>query len=277
MRFLGVDLAWGKEQVGKRVHDSGVVALDDSGRVVDASWTSGLRETHAWIEEVSQRDTLLFIDAPLVVKNVSGQRPCERRVGQCYGRWKVSANTTNLGTAGLAGVSLRKRLEKSGWRYDDGAAGPQKSGLVMSECYPYATLVGAHELGFKVERPAYKQRSPTGLTRLEFMHARAATCDHLIAQLNKLRSADPRLDLLSHPETKKLVKQRSPQTKPVEYKRREDLIDAVICAWTAALWWRFGLERCQVLGLVASRRGPHATIIAPFRPEQRGSISSPIS
>lgn len=54
------------------------------------------------------------------------------------------------------------------------------------------------------------------------------------------------------------------------YKHREDLLDALLCAWTAALWHRHGLARCQVLGEEApAAPGTTATIIAPARPEQR--------
>jgi predicted RNase H-like nuclease len=52
-----------------------------------------------------------------------------------------------------------------------------------------------------------------------------------------------------------------------EYKHREDLIDAAICAWTGLLWLRHGLDRCQVLGDVGDPSG--ATIIAPARSSQR--------
>jgi predicted RNase H-like nuclease len=76
--------------------------------------------------------------------------------------------------------------------------------------------------------------------------------------------------LMFHPVAKKLAEEPSPVT-DVAYKHREDLIDALVCAWTASLWTRYGLDRCQVLGLPADpNRGPAATIIAPARPEQRG-------
>jgi predicted RNase H-like nuclease len=247
MRFLGVDLAWAEGSQAKSANDSGVVALDQSGEVVDAGWTSGLASTQAWIAEFARADTLLFIDAPLIVDNPAGQRRCETQVGRCYGRWRVSANTTNLGSSRLAGVRLRQRLEALGWRYDDGRSGPPTVARVMSECYPYTTLVGASELGYVLERPRYK-RKPKSLRWAEFRPQRAAVCDELIARLGALRSADPALDLSSHQKTRALVEQRSRHA-DVAYKRREDLIDAVICAWTAALWFRFGFERCQVLGL----------------------------
>jgi hypothetical protein len=45
MRLLGVDLAWAEGSEAKPAHDSGVVALDQSGKVVDAGWTNGLAPT----------------------------------------------------------------------------------------------------------------------------------------------------------------------------------------------------------------------------------------
>ena len=80
--------------------------------------------------------------------------------------------------------------------------------------------------------------------------------------------------LQSHPVTKELAEKPSPVT-DAAYKHREDLIDALLCAWTASLWERHGLDRCQVLGLPANpKHEPAATIIAPARPEQRQQITA---
>ena len=51
-------------------------------------------------------------------------------------------------------------------------------------------------------------------------------------------------------------------------KHREDLLDAVLCAWTGLLWLRHGLDRCQVLG-PDDDGDPPAMILAAARPEQR--------
>jgi predicted RNase H-like nuclease len=269
---LGVDLAWREDGLGRRANESGVAALDASGRVRDAGWTRGLDETVAWIDSTAGTGpALLFVDAPLVVSNPGGQRPCETQVGQRYGRWKVSANTTNQGSPRLAGVSLRRRLEDLGWNYSDGGDGPPSTGRVMSECYPYTTLVGAFELGYDTERPRYK-RKPPGVGAALWRPERAVTCDRLINRLERLATADPPLLLETHPVARDLIERPSPLDH-AGYKHREDLIDALLCAWTAALWARHGMARCQVLGLPAAR--PAATIIAPARPEQRRSVHRP--
>ncbi|HUP22974.1 MAG TPA: DUF429 domain-containing protein [Thermoanaerobaculia bacterium] len=269
MRFLGIDLAWGEGSAEKQAAETGVAAVDETGQVVAAGWTRGIAETLAWVADEAREDALLFVDAPLIVDNASGQRLCERHTGQRYGRWQVSANTTNLLSRWLGGVSLRRELEARGWRYSDGRAGPPAGGRVLSECYPYTTLVGVAELEYDVERPRYK-RSPKRMPAATWKRLRAAACDDLIARLARLVNGDPPLDLSSHPETLRLLDEPSPLDRG-RYKHREDLLDAVISAWTAAFWQRHGHARCQILGAPdgVSPAMPLATIIAPARPEQR--------
>lgn len=289
-RYLGVDLAWRADGPGRPANETGVALLDANGRILDAGWTRGLEETTAWITTAAgDGPAVAFVDASLVVTNTDGQRPCETQVGHRYGRWKVSANSTNLGSPRLAGVTLRAALEARGWRYDDGRDGPPRDGRVVSECYPYTTLVGAFELGYDRERPRYK-RKPKGLRAARWRPERAVACDGLIGRVERLATADPPLILDSHPVTRQLVAEPSPLG-DAAYKHREDLIDALLCAWTAALWCRHGTGRCQVLGPpaaadgdpaavdddpaavdddpAATGGGPVATIIAPARPEQR--------
>jgi predicted RNase H-like nuclease len=143
-RFLGVDLAWREDRPGLVANETGVAVLDRSGRVLDAGWTRGLDATVAWVQAAARGEpALLFIDAPLVVDNASGQRTCETQVGQRYGRWKVSANTTNTRSPRRAGVGLCGRLEAVGWQYSDGLDGPPAGGRTFCECYPYTTPGGS--------------------------------------------------------------------------------------------------------------------------------------
>ena len=243
--------------------------LDSAGNVVAADWTVGVDDTVDWLDRNAPVDAFLFVDAPLVVNNETGQRRCEKQVGQRYWRWQVTANSTNLRSPRLAGVELLSCLEVRGWTYHDGLGGPPTgSGRFVSECYPYTTIVGAHELDYEKERPRYK-RKPRCMSTVEFLPMRNCQCDELIRRVDRLKDADPPMDLSTHPETRRLAAERSPD-KPKDYKHREDLLDAALCAWNAALWSRWGETRCQVLGLdeTPSKRR-RATIVAPARPEQR--------
>lgn len=272
MLLLGIDLAWKEGSASKEANQTGVVALEPSGRIVDAGWTIGLEETAEWITTVAQHDTIAFIDAPLIVNNPPNtQRLCERQVGQRYmSPWKVGANSTNQASPNLGGVKLRERLEDLGWRYSDGVDGPESEGRSFSECYPYTAIVGVGSLGYD-ERPAYKRLSKK-LSAAEGRKARAVVCDELINRLAGLEKSDPPLELRSHSETRLLIDEPSPED-PASYKQREDLLDAAICAWTASLWQSHGTNTCQVLGQedTPDPQGRRATIIAPARPEQRGN------
>jgi predicted RNase H-like nuclease len=272
-RFLGVDLAWREGRDDLPANETGVAVLDLAGRILDAGWTRGVPDTLDWANAAAGgHDAVMFVDASLVVRNPAGQRRCETQVGQRYGAWRVSAHSTNLRSPRLAGVRLLSLAEQAGWRYSDGRAGPPASGRVISESFPHCTLVGAAELGYDRERPRYK-RPPRRLPVAQWRPLRAATCDELIRRLGRLATADPPLRLDSHPVTRQLAAEPSPLG-DAAYKHREDLIDALLCAWTAALWVRHGLHRCQVLGLpdhaaAGTAAAPAATIIVPARPGQR--------
>ena len=268
MHCIGIDLAWA-DCGTRKPNESGVVVLDPNGTIVNASWTIGVTDTVAWLGENAPANALLFVDAPLVVNKERGQRLCEKHVGQRYGRWRVSANSTNLQRPHLAGIDLLERLSALGWSYADGSQGPPSGpGRFVSECYPYTAIVGAVELAYDAERPRYK-RKPRGMRIAEFRPLRADACDELIRRVDALKRAGPPMDLESHPETRRLVTEASP-TGDKAYKHREDLLDAAICAWTAVFWLRWGTERCQVLGIGDACLGDRlATIIAPARSAQR--------
>ena len=84
------------------------------------------------------------------------------------------------------------------------------------------------------------------------------------------------VNLRSNPVTQSLL-----APSPLEdraYKHHEDLIDALLAAWTAALWHRHSLSRCQLLGAddpLIDEHGMRATIIAPAHHEQRPAELTP--
>ncbi len=135
----------------------------------------------------------------------------------------------------------------------------------MYECFPYLALVGAPALGYDRERPVYK-RKPRHLAPAEFRALRAGQRrrDHPAGRRPRRPADRPAVAR----RDRRLLDEPTPLAdRPV--KHREDLLDAVLCAWTGLLWWHHGLDRCQVLG---GDETPPATVIAPCRPEQRRPI-----
>ena len=72
MRVIGVDLAWGPR--GR----TGLCAAE-AGRVLDSATVRTDAEIDAWIGgwSVPDGDVVVAIDAPLIVLNTAGRRPCE--------------------------------------------------------------------------------------------------------------------------------------------------------------------------------------------------------
>ena len=268
-RYLGVDLAWGEGTDRKPANETGLAVLDEHGTVLDAGWARGIDEVERWITRWASPGSFVAIDAPLIVHNVSGMRDCEREVGRGYGRSHVYANASNLTLRWLGGVTLFARLDALGFRYLGDPQATNEGAPTVFECYPYTTIVGAVELGYDEKRPRYKRpdRSlPLALRRA----ARAEACDELVRRVASLEAADPPLRLNSHEVTRALIAERAPMLDSA-YKHREDLLDAVLSAWTASLWHRHGLDRVQLLGAESDpdARGRRGMIVAPARPGQR--------
>ncbi len=268
-RYLGVDLAWGEGTSSKPANETGLAVIDEDGTVLDAGWARGIDNVERWITLWASPGSFVAIDAPLIVHNVSGMRDCEREVGRGYGRSHVYANASNLSMRWLGGVTLFRRLDARGFRYLGDPRTKNDTAPTVFECYPYTTIVGAVELGYDGKRPRYKRpdRSlPLPLRRA----ARAEACDELVRRVGLLESADPPLRLDSHEVTRTLITEQSPMLDSA-YKHREDLLDAVLSAWTASLWHRHGFGRVQLLGAASApdSRGRRGIIVAPARPEQR--------
>ena len=69
MHFVGVDLAWGERK------PTGLAVLDDGGRLVHVSAAGSDEEIRAALAPYVEGDCLVAIDAPLIVRNATGNRP----------------------------------------------------------------------------------------------------------------------------------------------------------------------------------------------------------
>ena len=271
--YIGVDLAWGLGTARRAPNETGLAALDTDGTVLDAGWARGVDTVTAWVLDHLGPRSLIAVDASLVVTNPTGMRQVERQVGQRYGRWRVAANATNTASAASAGALLLDRLADAGVSYaSDTRAMRERTRPVVFECYPYTTLVGVEELGYDVERPRYK-RLDTRVAAPVARARRAVAFDDLVHRLLTTPLYPP-LALDTHPLTRDLA-DPSVLHGPT-HKHREDLLDGVLCAWTAAFWERHGDGRVQVLGREpglptdpADADGRHPALVAPARPSQR--------
>jgi predicted RNase H-like nuclease len=219
---LGVDLAWTER------NGSGACALDADGRVVDERILGADDEILDWVRDLASDSAVLAVDAPLVVPNETGRRPCESELSREYGsRWAATHSSNRqllLNRHGaIRGEDLARELRRSGF----GNLWSQTR-CTLLEVYPHPAIIEAfglpHRLAYKKGRIAERR---AGLRRL----------DALILSLDR---ADP--PLIGPP-----VEITDAMT-GVELKAIEDLLDARICAWVAAVWSRYGDTGVRVFG-----------------------------
>lgn len=148
----GVDLAW----MGARNPTAIAVGDFEHGVLELSSVLTGLYGIESVIEALDGVDDLhgVTIDGPLIIRNQTGQRECERRVGVAYGSRKASCHTSNLARfPDAAGVRLSSHLTGAGFQHIGSI--DRKWQL---ECYPHPALI---EMFGLPERLAYKKGTLT--------------------------------------------------------------------------------------------------------------------
>jgi predicted RNase H-like nuclease len=230
MPVIGVDLAWGAR--GR----TGLCAAED-GRVLDSATVRSDVEIDAWIARWSapDRDVVLAIDAPLIVTNAAGRRPCERVFCSALARRQAGVYPAHLNLPafrdGVRGAALAQRL---GLSLDPAAcvATPARAAI---EVYPHSALISIFQLARTIKYKSRPGRRPAD---------RRAAFDDLRGRLRALAALDPPLDVTASPRWPAL-------TSLVEGGRldaAEDELDAYVCAYVAIYHRRWHGRRSLVVG-----------------------------
>ena len=198
------------------------------GTVIDEVSLGDDDEIVAWIE--GHAPTTVGIDAPLLVPNAEGMRPCERELQRVYGSRGAGAHPANRRllqrTSGrVRGEDLAARLPDhrdpwAGW-----------SGTLL-EVYPHPALVEA----FDLDRRLRYKRVPAA--------ERPDRLRDLRAHVERLAGARPPL---SGPTVEIPADVGGRAAKAVE-----DRLDARICAWVALVWDVRGPGGIRLFGDAAS-------------------------
>jgi predicted RNase H-like nuclease len=229
MRFIGVDLAWGER------NPSGLAVLDEHGKVVAEALATSDPDIAAFVSEHDAGGAVLALDAPLVVRNLTGCRPCEIELQRRYGRVGAGPYPSNLTLLGgrVRAMELVERLPR---RYATVPRDPRRGrGWWAVEVFPHPALVelGALEraLRYKKGRVALRR---VGLRALHEVLAglETATPPLRLAADGRLQDALSRLDSLRGRARKGF----------------EDLADAHVCAYVALWWWWHGRSSTLVAG-----------------------------
>ncbi len=216
MRFIGIDLSWKTEKnpsavaVGRMADGTlNVEFVEPALRDID----SVFRLVHSQTEVIG-----IAVDAPLIIENHAGQRPCETALGQDYGKQKASCHTSNRSLyPNSLSVRLSSQLQRIGFQHLEGTRW-------QIECYPHPAIIECFALS---ERLAYKRGKVFEKKRGQQELAKLIRCLEY-SDVLPLNVPDNLNSSLSNSEINIL--------KGNELKRNEDALDSIICLYIAGLY-----------------------------------------
>jgi predicted RNase H-like nuclease len=229
-RFFGVDLAWGQRA------RTGLAVLDEAGRLLESASVRTDDEITAFVDRHNAITLVAAVDAPLVVPNETGRRPCEALVGQLFARFGAGAYPANRGNPCFLPEPRGARIAaEMGWDMDPSTS-PDIGRQVCIEVYPHPAMVSLFPLDYVIP---YKIKRGRGLPALK--DAYGQLLDHLEGTCGEV------LTLADSARWSLLRTTAAGATRKSELDAIEDEIDAIFCAYLAWLWGK-DQEQMVVLG-----------------------------
>jgi predicted RNase H-like nuclease len=214
VHFVGVDLARDDRRT------SGLAVLDASGRLVHVESVHTDAEVVDALKPFTTRECLVAVNAPLVVRNATGNRPAEAALNKDFARFDAGAHPSNTSKPELTGTPR-------------GAAVVAALGLDLNprsrrarravEVNPKPATVALFRLGRTLK---YKNKPGRTLESLR------AALGALMGHLESLADATPPLDLTA-PSWADLVDAVAAARRKADLRVVEDQVDAVLCAYVA--------------------------------------------
>jgi predicted RNase H-like nuclease len=246
---VGVDLAWGARAA------TGLAVLDPAGRIVDIAAVVSDDDIVGYLRPWVRQPCLVAFDAPLVVNNLSGARPCELLVNQQFGRYDAGCHPSNRGMRAFQDGGRAHRIAGLlDLDVDPTSTSPRRA----IEVYPHPAIVVLFELD-RIIRYKNRPHRTTEYLRCELLRLMS----YVEGRLDPADArASPWLDLrqmVASATTKRLLK------------AVEDRVDAVVCAYIAR-YSQTSPDAVQILG-----DGANGYIVTPVStrptPARRGGVT----
>ena len=215
MYFVGLDLAWGER------NPTGVAVVDDKGTLVQVSAQTDDASILAAIRPYVADDCMVGIDAPLIVTNPKGNRPCEAALNKDFAKFQAGAHPSNTSKPEFADGTRGGRLAAAlDLGLDPSSPRPRRA----LEVYPHAASVALFRLGRTLK---YKDKKGRKLEKMQSELLR------LMTLIEGLKDADEPLRVAQHDDWQQLRRSVETATRKSELRKAEDPVDAVLCAYVA--------------------------------------------
>ncbi len=234
MYFVGIDLAWSYR------NPSAAVTLRWEGtRARPVAWADALGSDEEIVgfvvEGVGSAPALVAVDAPLVVPNETGARPCDVAVSRAFRRAEAGAHPANRRRFGgvVRGEELVRRFEDAGFVHSPVVRARSPTRQVI-EVYPHPAAVRLFGL-----RKTLKYKARPGRS----YPFRWGEMSRYVELLRGLRDAEPPL------HAGEILDGASPRgLRGASLKRLEDFLDALFCAYIALHCWYWGPHGYETYG-----------------------------
>lgn len=220
--ILGVDLAWGHRQPDAVAR---IEVREGEASFTRWEYLSGARalldlvaeeRAHEQVERV-----ILAIDAPTLCINEGGSRPVDKECTARYRKFEAGCHPVNLSLVERP-LRLAAQLKEEGMEL---SCDLESDRDLAMEVYPHPAMIN----WFELDRTIKYKRGRVEDKRREFARYQRLFAEFLGEEFPSLHLPD---DLVKEAWTK----------------RREDLLDAHLCALIGFWHWKFGGRRSQILG-----------------------------
>ena len=215
MYFVGLDLAWGER------NPTGVAVVDDNGDLVQVSAQTDDATILAAIRPYVTDACVVGIDAPLIVTNPKGNRPCEAALNKDFAKFQAGAHPSNTSKPEFANGTRGGRLAAAlDLDLDPHSSRPRRA----LEVYPHAAAISLFRLGRTLK---YKDKKGRKFEKMQSELLR------LMTLLEGLKDAEAPLRVTQHDDWRQLRRSVETATRKSELRKAEDQVDAVLCAYVA--------------------------------------------
>lgn len=236
MRYIGVDLAWGNKA------ETGLAVIDDEGHLLANELLVDLDTIVDFIARHSGDHCLVGVDAPLVVRNETGHRPCEKALAK-RGTPAYPANRQLFQKIHgcVRGELLVSLLSEAGFVLTDRHPVELADGRFVFEVYPRAVL------NFHAFDPL------TGRSSLApYKAKRGVSVGDIRKGIAEVRDLLGRLELpllFDYAELVRPAGDREIETySGRQLKSVADLLDALLCAYVVYSARSFGYAGGEIVG-----------------------------
>jgi predicted RNase H-like nuclease len=251
--IVGIDLAWGHRA------RTGIAVLNPAGELVALESVHTDDEIDAVIASFVSGPCVVGLDAPLLVTNPAGRRPCEAQLTRAFGPQHAGTYPSNTGLAPFADGGRAAALARRHGLDIDATIPSQPGQRRALEVYPHSAAVAVFDLDQVLKYKARKGRT---------LDSRKEALGRLLELIAGLATRPGLPPLTTSGRCAELSANIAAATTGAALRRLEDPIDAILCAYVGLL---FLAGRTWIIGDSES-----GAIVTPAQERHRRLLGLPL-